>query len=53
MLSECVTYLLYPFVTCGATDGWEHGNLGLQHFCGRQHLWCIRREPNSRDLVLL
>ena len=25
VLSECVTYLLYPFVTCGATDGWDTG----------------------------
>ena len=25
VLSECVTYLLYPFITCGATDGWDTG----------------------------
>ena len=25
VLSECVTYLLYPFVTCGATAGWSTG----------------------------
>ena len=25
VLSECVTYLLYPFVTCGATAGWDTG----------------------------
>ena len=25
VLSECVTYLLYPFITCGATDGWSTG----------------------------
>ena len=25
VLSESVTYLLYPFVTCGATDGWDTG----------------------------
>ena len=25
VLSECVTYLLYPFVTCGATTGWDTG----------------------------
>ena len=25
MVSECVTYLLYPFVTCGATSGWSTG----------------------------
>ena len=24
-VSECVTYLLYPFVTCGATEGWTTG----------------------------
>ena len=24
-VSECVTYLLYPFVTCGSTDGWSTG----------------------------
>ena len=23
--SECVTYLLYPFITCGATPGWSTG----------------------------
>ena len=25
VISECVTYLLYPFVTCGATPGWTTG----------------------------
>ena len=25
VISECVTYLLYPFVTCGATPGWSTG----------------------------
>ena len=25
VVSECVTYLLYPFVTCGATSGWSTG----------------------------
>ena len=25
VVSECVTYLLYPFVTCGATPGWSTG----------------------------
>ena len=25
VISDCVTYLLYPFVTCGATDGWDTG----------------------------
>jgi len=25
IISECVTYLLYPFVTCGATPGWSTG----------------------------
>lgn len=25
VVSECVTYLLYPFVTCGATAGWSTG----------------------------
>lgn len=25
VLSECVTYLLYPFITCGATAGWSTG----------------------------
>jgi hypothetical protein len=24
-VSECVTYLLYPFVTCGSTAGWSTG----------------------------
>ena len=24
-VSECVTYLLYPFVTCGSTGGWSTG----------------------------
>ena len=24
-VSECITYLLYPFVTCGASDGWTTG----------------------------
>ena len=24
-ISECVTYLLYPFVTCGSTAGWSTG----------------------------
>ena len=24
-VSECVTYLLYPFVTCGSTAGWNTG----------------------------
>ena len=23
--TECITYLLYPFVTCGASDGWTTG----------------------------
>jgi hypothetical protein len=23
--TECITYLLYPFVTCGATPGWDTG----------------------------
>ena len=25
VLGDCVTYLLYPFVTCGATPGWSTG----------------------------
>ena len=25
VISECVTYLLYPFITCGATPGWSTG----------------------------
>ena len=25
VLSECVTYLLYPFITCGQTPGWSTG----------------------------
>lgn len=25
VISECVTYLLYPFVTCGASAGWSTG----------------------------
>ena len=25
IVSDCVTYLLYPFVTCGAQDGWLTG----------------------------
>ena len=25
VISDCVTYLLYPFVTCGATNGWDTG----------------------------
>ena len=25
VISECVTYLLYPFITCGATPGWNTG----------------------------
>lgn len=25
VVSECVTYLLYPFITCGATPGWGTG----------------------------
>ena len=25
VLGDCVTYLLYPFITCGATPGWTTG----------------------------
>lgn len=25
VISECVTYLLYPFITCGAVPGWSTG----------------------------
>ena len=25
VLGDCVTYLLYPFITCGATPGWNTG----------------------------
>ena len=25
VLGDCVTYLLYPFITCGATSGWSTG----------------------------
>ena len=25
VVSDCVTYLLYPFITCGYTEGWTTG----------------------------
>ena len=47
VISECVTYLLYPFVTCGATPGWSTGISVSNTTRRRQRLWRLRRDRRA------
>ena len=48
MLSECVTYLLYPFVTCGATDGWDTG-ISVSNTTADGNIFGAFDEPNEQN----
>ena len=52
VVSECVTYLLYPFVTCGAHPRLDNGNLHFQHQPkNSRRLWTHLTSPDGCMMV--
>ena len=48
IVSECVTYLLYPFVTCGATPGWSTG-ISISNTSADGNLFGAFDETNAQN----
>jgi hypothetical protein len=63
-ITDCVTYLLFPYITCGATTGWSTGisiantteddgvfglNPGAPAQSGPVHMWAYHRSEPAGD----